>query len=279
MGAIDDWLGKRSSKLTWIDADRYVWSVFAGRPDRWYEDPASLAGASARAQVLLRSDVQELRVAGPFSGLLREADGPGGVAEAFATGEGRRLLGETLDALAYQLDPAVDLALVCPSPRDLLQGGQRDDFFALDDVAAAMLEMLRGLADRRVAALVIARAAVGPPGDDELESWSTMLSAAAHYGWRTAARLEGVEPAQGGDLPTDLVLLPGAGPEQLGEDSRIGGGLVPAFWEAGEAADLIAERAVTRAFRFGEIPTGVAPESVLFRLDQLAVGEAGNIER
>ena len=278
MGALGDWLAKASPKLTWIDADRYVWAVFAGRPDRWYEDPAGLAAASARAQVLLRSGVQEVRVAGPFGGLLREAEGPDGVAEAFADPQGRRLLGETLDALAYQLDAAVDLALVCPSPRDLLRGGHRDDFFALDDVAAAMLEVLRGLADRRISALVITSATPESPGDDELESWSSMLGAAGHYGWHTAARLDGAGTARGVDLPSELVLLPGVGPAELGEDSRIGGGLVSAFWEAGEAADLLAARAIERPFRFGEIPAGAAPEVVLSRLDQLAVRETGKIE-
>lgn len=276
VGAIADWVAGRSAGLTWLDSDRYVWSVFAGRPERWHSEPGLLAGANSKALPMLRSDVQEVSLAGPFGSRLTLATGADEVTEVLASEEGRRLLAETVDALDYAVGAKADLALVCPSPGRLLGGGAEADFYAMDDVAAAMLEVIRGLAGRRLAAIVIA---ASDPGEEELESWSTMIQATAHYGWVSAARLEGAVSSAGlaEQVQTDLVLLPAAPPGALGQGRRYGGGLVREFWGSGPAAEALAEEACSRAFLCGEVPVEEEPEAVLRRLDQLASAAGGRI--
>ncbi|MDA8209476.1 MAG: hypothetical protein M0Z92_10820 [Actinomycetota bacterium] len=276
MGAIAEWVAGRSAGLTWLEADRYVWNFFAGRPVNWHSDPGALAGATAKAQAMLRSDVQEVLITGPFEPGLASAAGADAVAEALGSEAGRRMLAETVDALDYALGGRTDLALVCPSPPRLLSGAEAADFYAMDDVAAALLEVARSVAGRRLAALVIE---ASPPGEDEMESWATMIQAAAHYGWASAVRLQGVESAGGlaQQVGADLLLLPDAPPAALGEGRRCGGGLVREFWEPGAAGDLLAAQALALPFRFGEVPAEVEPEALLRRLDQLAGVEGGRI--
>lgn len=270
MGAVEAWLRAERATLSWLDTDRYVWSVFAGRPERWYDDPAALAAATAQAQQIIGSDVHAVRLCGPFS------PPPGATAAevcaALAGPRERRLLAETLDALAHRLGPQVDLALDCPSPRTLL--GAQAGFDDLDDVAASLLEVIRTVADRPVRCLQIT--AAGPePDDDEIESWASLLAAAGHYGWATAIRRDGAVGANGGaGLPADLLLLPGLGPEELPDDRRHGGGLPPAVWQATPEGARLAEAAVKRGFRYGEIPADAQPEVVLSRSAALA-GKAG----
>ena len=276
VGAISDWVAGRSASLTWLEADRYVWSFFAGRPENWHSDPAGVAAATSKAQAMLRSDVLEVSLTGPFAAGLAAAAGVEAVTEALASEQGRRVLAETVDALDYALGASTDLALVCPSPRRLLGGVEEVDFYAMDDVATALLEVARSVAGHRLAALVIV---ASPPSEDERESWSTMIQAAAHYGWASVARLEGVASAAGPAqlVDTDLVLLPDASPAGLGEERRYGGGLVREFWENSAEADLVAVDALARPFRFGQVPIQVEPEAVLRRLDQLASARDGRI--
>src|SRR5207245_8084415 len=136
--------------LTWLDCDRYVWSVFAGAPERWYDDPATLAAATAQAQTLLRSDVHGVDVLGPFSRHLVSGGDAAAICAVLELDEPRRLLADTLDALLHQFDDRVDTVLGCRSPRGLLAAGAEAGFDELDDVAAGLVEVIRSVADRPI---------------------------------------------------------------------------------------------------------------------------------
>ena len=149
--------------------------------------------------------------------------------------------------------------------------GRAVGFDALDDVATALLEIVRVVADRSVHGLQITCDTKGGPDEDELDSWSSLLAAARHYRWVTAIRLNGVTDLDQLDagLPGDLLLLPQLESAMLPDDRRHGGGLPPSAWvDAGEAARIV-EAAGRRRFRFGEIPHDASPETVLARVTSL----------
>ncbi|ABD11611.1 hypothetical protein CcI156_21045 [Frankia sp. CcI156] len=274
MNAVDDWIHARRDTLTWLDCDRYVWRVFAGAPERWYDDPATLVAASAQAHRLLRSDVYGVNVSGPFSRHLVGDSEAAAVCAALELPAPRRVLADTLDALLHQFGDRVDLVLDCPSPRRLLASGAGIDFDALDDVATGLLEVIRSVADRPVRGLQITCDTAGGPDEDETDAWSSLLAAAGHYGWITAVRLNGVTDPDQLDpkLPGDLLLLPHLPAGVLPDDRRYGGGLPAEVWsDTSEAARLL-DAAAKRGFRFGEIPTEASPEIVLTRLTALAAG-------
>lgn len=284
------------STLTWLDADRYAWSVFAGAPAHWYDDPARLARAVAQAQEVLRSDVIGVRLLGPFTGGPIVAGGsipqgasagavvPADPAEVIAqvcgalAGEHQRaVLSETVDALSHHVGAKADLVLMCESPRQLLMsaGAGNPDFDALDVVAAALVDVIRHIADRPLRGLVLSCDAADGPGHDEVDAWSSLLAAARHYGWVTAVRLDTMaDPAQlPVALPGDLVLLPAVLPGDVPAGRRYGGGMPAVAWTDSADAARMCQAAARRKFRFGEIPCDAAPETVLKRL--AALGGSG----
>jgi hypothetical protein len=269
MNALDDWVHARRDRLTWLDADRYVWSVFAGACEHWHDDPGTMIGATAQAQKLLQSDVLGVDLLGPFSRRLVLGSDAATTTAVFESEEPRRDLTATLDAMLHQFGNSVDVVLECPSPRRLL--GEGADFEALDDVAAALLEVVRSVADRPVHGLQITCDTVGGPDEDELDSWSSVLAAARHYRWVSAIRLNGVSDLKQLDtaLPGDLVLLPLLEAEVLPDDRRHGGGLPSGAWTEQSDAVRIVDAAAKRGFRFGEIPSDAAPETVLARITAL----------
>jgi hypothetical protein len=269
MNALDDWVHAGRERLTWLDTDRYVWSVFAGACEHWYDDPGTMIGATAQAQKLLRSDVLGVDLLGPFSRHLVVADSAATVGAVLEREELRRDLLATVDALLHQFGDSVAVVLECPSPRRVL--GEEADFDALDDTAAALLDVVRAVSDRAVHGLQITCDTVGGPDEDELDSWSSLLAAARHYRWITAIRLNGVSDPGRLDaaLPGDLLLLPYVEAELLPDDRRHGGGLPPSVWTGASDAPRLVDAAAKRQFRFGEIPQDAAPETVLARITAL----------
>ncbi|MCK9929588.1 hypothetical protein MXD62_20800 [Frankia sp. Mgl5] len=272
---MDDWIRARRDTLTWLDCDRYVWSVFAGAPGRWYDEPATLVAATAQAHPLLRSDVYAVSVLGPFSRHLVSGSEASALCEALELSAPRRVVADTLDALLHQFGSRVDIVLDCPSPRSFLTSGVAVDLDALDDVAASLLEVIRTVADRPIRGLQITCNTAFGPDDDEADAWSSLLAAAAHYGWVTAIRLNDVtDPDQlDGTLPGDLLLLPQTAADVLPDDRRHGGGLPPAVWTDTDEAARRADVAAKRGLRFGEIPADAPPETVLTRINALSAAE------
>ncbi|WP_157488652.1 hypothetical protein [Pseudofrankia sp. DC12] len=248
--------------------------MFAGAPDRWYDEPATLVAAAAQAQRLLRSDVYSVNVTGPFSRHLAAARDAAEVCAALKLAEPRRVLAETLDAALHQLGERAVIVLDCPSPRGLLGPSAEAGFDELDDVAAGLLEVIRAVADRPIGGLQVTCDTVSGPDADEVDVWSSLLAAAGHYGWITAVRLDGVTSPDQVDTatPGDLLLLSRVAADALPDDPRYGGGLPPALWADTAEAARLAEAAAKRRFRFGEIPADAPPETVVARI--VALGEA-----
>jgi hypothetical protein len=271
MSALNDWISGRRDRLTWLDCDRYVWSVFAGAPERWHEDPGTMIGATAQAQKLLQSDVLAVDLLGPFSRHLVRGSSPEDICAALDEEQPRQDLLATADALLHEFGGRVDVVLDCPSPRKLLGEGQDVDFNALDDVATALLDVVRAVADRQLQGLQITCDTKAGPDVDELDSWSSLLAAARHYHWITVIRLDGVvDPDQlDSTWPGDLLLLPDLEAEAVPDDRRLGAGLPPTAWIDSIEAVRITDAAGKRGFRFGEIPHDAAPEIVLDRINAL----------
>lgn len=271
MNALKDWVHAERDRLTWLDSDRYVWSVFAGACEHWHDDPGTMVGATAQAQKLLRSDVLGVDILGPFSRHLVPGSDADTVCAALGREEPRCDLAATVDALVHQFGDRADIVLDCPSPRRLLGDGAAVGFDALDDVATALLEVVRVVADRPVHGLQITCDTKGGPDEDELDSWSSLLAAARHYHWVTAIRLNGATDADqlAATLPGDLLLLPQLEAAMVPDDRRHGGGLPPTAWTDSSDAARIAEAAGKRRFRFGEIPHDASPETVLARVTAL----------
>jgi hypothetical protein len=209
---------------------------------------------------------------GPFSRHLVVGSGTEEILDALEAQEPRRDLTDTVDALVHQFAGQADIVLDCPSPRMLLGAGSEAGFDALDDVAAALLDVVRTLADRQVHGLRITCDSVEGPDDDERDSWSSLLAAAQHYHWTTALRLQAVTDLDQLDpgLPGDLLLLPLLEPELVPDDRRHGGGLPPSAWTDSGDAVRIVDAAAKRGFRFGEIPQEASPEIVLDRIRALS---------
>jgi hypothetical protein len=142
-------------------------------------------------------------------------------------------------------------------------------FDDLDDVATALLAVIRTVADRGVHGLQITCDTPGGPDADELDSWASLLAAARHYRWITAIRLNGVhEPTQlVAGLPGDLLLLPHLEADMVADDRRHGAGLPGHMWTESDASAV--DAAAKRQFRFGEIPPDAPPETVLARIATL----------
>ncbi|HVE24562.1 MAG TPA: hypothetical protein VNC22_04130 [Sporichthya sp.] len=272
MNALKDWLETRRTRLTWLDCDRYVWSVFAGAPERWYSDPGTMIGAIAQAHKLLRSDVLTVDLQGAFSRHLSSAGTAAEIVDALEGEEPRRDLSSAVDALAHQFAGSVDLVLDCPSPRRLFPPGADADLDDLDDVASALLDVVRSLADRPLAGLQITCDTAPGPDEDEADSWSSLLSAARHYGWVTVIRLNALTDPEQLDpgWPGDLVLLPRLDAEAVPDDVRHGAGLPPEAWADSPDAVRTVDAAAKRGFRFGEIPGDASPEIVLDRIRALS---------
>jgi hypothetical protein len=271
MSALNDWVAARRDRLTWLDCDRYVWSVFAGAPERWHDDPGTMIGATAQAQKLLQSDVLAVDLLGSFSRHLVIGSSAAEICAALEEEQPRRDLITAADAMLHQFAGHVDVVLDCPSPRKLLGEGQDVGFDALDDVATALLQVVRAVADRPLQGLRISCDTKGGPDEDELDSWSSLVAAARHYHWVTVIRLDGVTDADQLDAtwPGDLLLLGNLEADMVPDDRRLGAGLPPAAWTETNQAVLITEAAGKRGFRFGEIPHDAAPETVLDRIKAL----------
>src|SRR4051812_22782237 len=123
MNAPGNWGHARRDRLTWLGSDRYVWSVFAGACEHWYDDPGTMIGATAQAQKVLRSAVLGGDLLRPFSRRLAIGSDAATITAVFGSEEPRRDLTATVDAMLHQFGNSVDVVLACPSPRSLLGEG------------------------------------------------------------------------------------------------------------------------------------------------------------
>jgi hypothetical protein len=145
------------------------------------------------------------------------------------------------------------------------------DFDDLDDVASALVALLRQHADRRFTALMIDCDEAGGPSAAELEACAPLQKSANYYGWGVAWRLDA---APQGEAPAELLASSGVDVVLLGGwsdaaltvhgEERLAGGLNDAFW-----CDEAACAPNWPGMRFGSIPAQALPERIASRLDLL----------
>lgn len=267
MSALRDWLSGARASLRWVEYDDYAGRVFAGAPADWLGQAVRFANTLGQARKIVPTDVLTIDLTAPCLALAPEA---GSAAErangALAQAAGRAFGAEVLDALAHKFAADTDLVLKIASPRDLLGAcGNEDEpsFDELDDLAGALAGLLRALADKPVAALLVTRSGDAPWSPDEADACEPLFSAAHHYGWLSVLCVEAsLLPPATAFAGVDLLLCAEADRALLeaGGAPRIGGGLAAGWWRAASPPSLPAG-----ALLYGVIPADAEPEHIVAR--------------
>jgi hypothetical protein len=269
--------GRLQRPPVWIDFEAYAARVFAGAPADWLVNAHRYADAMVQAQKLVRSDVIALDLT--RAALTKSASGADlSLAERLGTWASdmasHRFNTDVLDEVFHRLAAQTALVMALPSPSRLLRAWGVEppfDFDDLDDVASALVALLRQHADRRFTALMIDFDEAGGPSADELEACAPLQKSAKYYGWGMAWRLDALPE---GELPdallaatdVDSVLVGGWSDDALvAQDApRLAGGLNNAYW-----CDETARAPSSPGMRFGTIPPQALPERVASRLQLL----------
>jgi hypothetical protein len=269
--------GRVQRPPVWIDFESYAARVFAGTPADWLVNAHRFADAMVQAHKLVRSDVVALDLtqaalakAAPGTDLSL-ADRIGAWAPDTAS---HRFNTDVLDEVFHRLGAQAALVMALPSPSRLLRAwgvAPPFDFDDLDDVASALVSLLRQHADRRFTALVIDCDEASGPSDDELEACAPLQKSANYYGWGVAWRLDALPE---GELPDGLLAATGVDSVLVGGwsdaalaaqgDPRLAGGLNDAYW-----CDETDRAPGSPGMRFGAIPPQALPERVAGRLHLL----------
>ena len=267
-GILRGWLDGARASVTWVEYDDYAGRVFAGAPPDWLTQAARFAATLGQARKVIRTQVLTIDLSAPCLARAR-ADGSAveRALQALDDPAARAFGAEALDALAHKFAGDTDLVLKISSPRDLLRRCGADgepSFNELDDLASALVGLLRALSDKPVAALLVARAGKAAWTMDEADACEPIFGAAHHYGWLTAMSVEHALAAGGAPegAAIDLLLCADADPAMLTRSGRprIGGGLPAAYWTGdGPAAPT------PGVLAYGVIPVDAEPERILER--------------
>ncbi len=186
MSFLRDYLDGTCDHLVWVDLEDYAARVFASEAEDWRENPTRQAGALHMANRVIGAGVLNLDAIAFFLG---EGNGSGGgglsaIVSALDNTRAAGFLAETVDATLHALSGSVDLVLSFDSPADvLLRHGEMPEFDAMDDLSNCYIELLRPLADRSVAGVVLRSQATGGISEDEAEATEPLFSAAEYFGW------------------------------------------------------------------------------------------------
>lgn len=274
MGAdiLKGWLAGTRPAALWVEYDDYAGRVFAGAPADWLGQAVRHANTLAQARKVVRTDILTIDLSAPC---LARAPATGSPLErvraALEDASARAFGAEVLDVLAHKFAGDTDLVLKIASPRDLLRRCGEDgepSFDDLDEVATLLAGQLRTLADKPVAALLVARAGEEAWTADEADACEPLFSAAHHYGWITVLGVDARLLDNGGAIAgVDLLLCAEAPPERLASTARprIGGGLSMAYWRGDSAPSLPAG-----TLAYGMIPVDEEPERIVARCAALA---------
>lgn len=263
------WLDGKRERVVWIEYEDYARRVFAGDPADWFQHATRVANTLAQARSVVKTEVLSIDIMAPF---LAARDTHAEIKTAFENPGPRQFVGEVIDALAHRFATSLDLVLKVRTPLDLL--GESASFDDLDDVSTALAGLIRALAEKPVAGLLLARANTSPLSQDECDAYATLIGAARHYGWVTAlaftATTSGPDP-EATAAEVDVILYPelseAAIAAESGDATRMGGGLTRGFW-SGDAASVV--HAGSGLF-YGEVPQEAEPETVLARVKGLGL--------
>lgn len=266
------WLGEGGRALRWIEFEAYAQRVFANATPDWYRDASKYAAGIMQAQGVVGSECLSIDLLAPFMARHPQARTAAEVVDALGDAEGFAFIEQGLGALLHRFEQRMDVFLKLVLPFDLLCDGDAGavvDFNDLDDVATAMTALVRRLADRPLAGIVLEKRHGTAFSDDEIDAYEPLLSAARHYGWRTALAMPAARDAvpDTRTLDLDLLLLPQMPASALaqagGGGVRLGGGLTDDFWTGS------AEPGMGAVLHYGTIPADATPESVIANLRRL----------
>lgn len=276
--ALAQWQRGERGQVLWIDFERYAWRVFAGATAEWYQDPVRFAGTIGQALRVVRSDVVAIDVLAPFIAAWRaeaaHEQAPVSVSALtdFLSQQPACLsfISEVADALQHSVGDRADLALKLFSPRDLLLAVGADealasDFSALDDLGAALVELLRNLSSKSFACLQLHTLAPAGLSADEQDAYAPILRTAEYYGWITCLSFGGVHADMLPDCEAAIALYPEVAAEDLVDtaERRCGGGLTSRFWLGPDP--LAGELGLLH----GTIPADAYPEAVAEKIRSL----------
>jgi len=269
-GNLGGWLDGERERLRWIDFSAYAKRVFAADSGAWLTDANVFVGGVAQAQGVIGTEVLSLDIIAPYLAMLEpDADAPADAIQAlFELEAPAQFCHDTIDALAHSFAANIDIVLKLRSPSDLLRAAGfvgEPSFDDLDDIAIALSNRLRALAEKPVSGIVITT--TSPFSADESEALESVVSAARHYDWRVCVSFEGDSEPDGGDaaLDGDANLYPQAAFAALAPAGGAGGGLGDHFWR-----DDAALAAPGRVLMYGEIPADAEPEFVVARATAIA---------
>lgn len=282
MGRTPTQLLAGGAKPLWLDFYDYAGALFAGGTGIPWFDDAAFAAFHGKAQSLLRSDVVGLPVARLAAALLAARPELAAAMQAKSRPGYplRRLLeDEALRRAAAALLPplraaAADgpLALAIPSPRcwlasayaaahgTALAADVAADGDEIDGAAVYVADFLREFSAAGIDVVLLCESASDGPANAEALSWyEPVFKTARHYRWEIGL----LDPA--GRLPAadagalDFLIGPAS------DAGTAGGTILPAeFWYDGSHDAAKAGR-----LRFGEVPVGAVPETVLERIASL----------
>ncbi|MEE2983025.1 MAG: hypothetical protein VX929_06990 [Pseudomonadota bacterium] len=276
ISALKSWLDDGGSRLLWVEFEAYARRVFANSPDDWYADASRFASSLIQAQDAIPTQCLSIDLCAPLLSALGERDGAPHAEELvqlFGGDAHIEFVNDVLDALVHRFAGHVDLIVVLHAPADLLDAGAGTaalEFDELDDVASAMSNCLRPLADRPLTGVLLEKRGQAALSAEEIDAYEPIISAARHYDWVTAMSLP---DRSGGTVPTvdldlDLILFPQLALDAIAAEAeapRLGGGLTDSFW-GGAAIDAGASAG---RLLYGSIPHSAHPETVLSVLRDL----------
>lgn len=274
-GILKSWLAGSGRGVLWLEYDDYAGKVFAGAPADWLADSVRFANTLAQARKVVPTQVLTIDLTAPCLARARgNAGGPSDLAlRAIDDPKARAFVIEVVEALAHKFANEADLVLRLASPRDFLRalGAETEPSFdELDDVASAMAGLVRMLAEKPVAGLLVSRIGDLPWSADEGEACDPLFSAAHHYGWTTSLALEpALMLAAGHGYPeVDILLCSELGPDQLTVRNggwHVGGGVGRAYWTGDSSASM----PVTGGLLYGIVPATGEPEAIIARCSKL----------
>ncbi len=252
MGFLHDYLTGNRPQALWVDLEDYAWRVFARGAADWRENPARQAGALRMANRVIGAHILTLDASAFFlrSASTLQDGGTPAILVALTDDHAAGLLAESVDAILHALSGSADLILSLDSPADLLaRYGDAVDFDAMDDISNRYIELLRPLATRSIAGIVVRTRLPDGVSDDEIEATEPLFKSAQYFGWQCGFELAAGTEVE--DFPGNFCLA------ETGsrKDRLIGAGLNAQFW-SGDAPPP------AQAFLFGRIPADATPETV-----------------
>lgn len=265
---INQWQSGEIQTLLWIDYEHYAWRVFANQAKDWYHNVIKHSGTLSQALGVIKTDVLAIDVITPYLEQLQQNDTTAHESLLTTLEDNEtafQFITDLLDALAHSVGEKVDLVLKTPALSDIWRAcgapdNKAQDFDALDDLANALVNLLRRLADKPIKGLLLV-SSQNRLSEDEDEAGEPIWATAAYYGWATALSLSGQPTDDAPETQVDVLLYPQATVTALNRANKnnFGGGFVAEFWTQQTPLETTDKPMILH----GTIPADANPEAVI----------------